>query len=474
MSTVAVISRLVLALVFAVAAATKLADQGGTREAVIAFGGPARAAGTLAVVLPICELITAGLLLPSSTADAGAIAALSLLAAFSILIAVNLMRGRAPDCHCFGQLHSAPAGPWTLARNGVLAALAASVLIAGGGSTVPAWAWGTTGGVAAVALVSSGVLVSLRAYGRLLLRIDRLERALADAGLDPGEAAALDVISPQIGLAPGTPAPAFEVVDASGGRVTLADLLAPRRTVMLVFASPGCGPCSALMPSLAEWQRDHGDRLTIAVASDGLADDVRAKGEEVGLECVLLDEDEHLYKLFQANGTPGGVLIESDGTIASRVASGADEIEALVRHVVDTPGLPVGAPVPSLELTAIDGETIALGAPSAAATLLLFWNPDCGYCRRIHGALRVWEESGDGERPRLLVVSSGDTDRTREDGFRSTVVLDPDFSLGGALGASGTPSAILLDESGHVASRVVVGSPAVLALAGVDEAVMAR
>ena len=108
MNTVAVIARLVLALVFAVAAAAKLADRGGTREAVIAFGGPTRGAGALAVALAIVELMTAGLLLPAGTAVAGAIAALALLAGFSILIAANLMRGRAPDCHCFGQLLRRP------------------------------------------------------------------------------------------------------------------------------------------------------------------------------------------------------------------------------------------------------------------------------------------------------------------------------------------------------------------------------
>jgi hypothetical protein len=33
--------------------------------------------------------------------------------------------GHGPDCRCFGQLHSVPAGSKTLVRNGVLAALAA-------------------------------------------------------------------------------------------------------------------------------------------------------------------------------------------------------------------------------------------------------------------------------------------------------------------------------------------------------------
>jgi hypothetical protein len=43
-------------------------------------------------------------------------------------ISFNLARGRKPDCHCFGQLHSAPVGWTTLLRNGVLAAVAGFIL----------------------------------------------------------------------------------------------------------------------------------------------------------------------------------------------------------------------------------------------------------------------------------------------------------------------------------------------------------
>ena len=43
---------------------------------------------------------------------------------FVVGIGVNLARGRNPECHCFGQLHSAPAGWKTLARTGALAAVA--------------------------------------------------------------------------------------------------------------------------------------------------------------------------------------------------------------------------------------------------------------------------------------------------------------------------------------------------------------
>ena len=129
LTAVALISSLVLAAVFAVAAVTKLADRTGTRRAVVAFDAPEWSAGALALILPLAELTVAGLLLSSGTAAYGAIGALVLLAIFSVAIAVSLARGRAPDCHCFGQLHSAPASWKTLARNGVLAALAVVSLV---------------------------------------------------------------------------------------------------------------------------------------------------------------------------------------------------------------------------------------------------------------------------------------------------------------------------------------------------------
>ncbi len=53
---------------------------------------------------------------------------MALLSVFVVGITYNLARGRNPECHCFGQLHSAPAGWKTLARNGVLAAVAGFVL----------------------------------------------------------------------------------------------------------------------------------------------------------------------------------------------------------------------------------------------------------------------------------------------------------------------------------------------------------
>src|ERR671921_2713015 len=112
-----VLTRLLLASVFVVAGVTKLADRGGTRQAVADFGVPSPLVAPLGVLLPLVELTVAAALLPASTAWWGALGALALLSVFVAGISINLARGKKPNCHCFGQLHSAPAGWKTLARN---------------------------------------------------------------------------------------------------------------------------------------------------------------------------------------------------------------------------------------------------------------------------------------------------------------------------------------------------------------------
>ncbi|MBV9936324.1 MAG: hypothetical protein JO367_18660 [Actinobacteria bacterium] len=122
------VARLILALIFAVAAIGKLMDRPGTRQALIEFGVPDTLADPGALVLPFAELAVSAFSLVGPVAVWGAMGALVLLAFFSTGIAVSLMRGRRPDCHCFGQLHSAPAGPSTLVRNAAFIVLAGVVL----------------------------------------------------------------------------------------------------------------------------------------------------------------------------------------------------------------------------------------------------------------------------------------------------------------------------------------------------------
>jgi uncharacterized membrane protein YphA (DoxX/SURF4 family) len=143
--------------VFAVAGIAKLIDRDGARQAVAAFGVRQPLVAPLATVLPVAELVVALALVVTTTAVPGAAGALVLLGLFIAGVAVNLARGRQPDCRCFGQLHSAPLGYKTLARNATLAALAVLVVVAGPGTGLDAW----SSGLSAIEWVSLAVALAL-------------------------------------------------------------------------------------------------------------------------------------------------------------------------------------------------------------------------------------------------------------------------------------------------------------------------
>ena len=479
MNAALLVSAILLSTVFAVAGAGKLADLSGSRSAVRGFGVPERLAGWVGLVLPFLELALAILILPNSTRRAAGMGVLALLLVFCVAIGVGMARGKHLNCHCFGQLHSAPVGWRTLARNGALIGLALVVVGVGrddAGPSVFAWTsrldashW-TLIGLAIVALVTFAlaalaVVHILSAYGRLLVRLERVEDRLRASGieLDDFEEA------PQLGLTPGSDAPGFSLDSVNGGRVELGALLELTRPLLLLFTSPTCGPCSVLMPKVAEWQREYSDELTIALLSAGDADEVRTETSVHGLQNVLLDTDLAMYEAYQANGTPSAVLVAADGTITSWLAAGSDWIESLVEQTIHEAGatrLPIGAELPSARLAALDGTDVALADAVMGPTVLLFWNPNCGFCRSMHEEIRAWETDRRDGAPALVVVSAGEADDIRSEGFSSPVLLDPDWSLSSSLGADGTPMAVLVDAQQRIVSHVVAGGPAVLELLG--------
>src|SRR5919107_1922608 len=227
MVTGLLVARLLLALIFVVAGAAKLADRAGSRQAMRDFGLPAALAAPLGILLPLAELAVAVALIPTSTAWWGAVGALALLLLFVVGISANLARGRKPECHCFGQLRSEPAGWKTLVRNGVLAAVAGFVVWWGyGGAGPSALGWlaglstapllGLGVGVAVLGLVAAQwwfLLGLLRQNGRLAMRVGALEGRFTEE-LPPG-------------LPLGEAAPAFELPNLHGQKLPLEALRAP-------------------------------------------------------------------------------------------------------------------------------------------------------------------------------------------------------------------------------------------------------
>ena len=512
MSNALLIARLLLAIVFVVAGITKLTDRTGLRRAIIDFGVPATLATSLGLILPLAELAVAGALIPRTSAWWGAIGALSLLLLFTVGILANLARGRKPDCHCFGQLHSSPAGWKTLGRNGVLVAVAGFVAWQGwedAGSSPVYW----LGGLSAVQLVGLiaglfmlGLIVAqwwvllhlLRQNGRFLVRLEALERRII-SGVG---AAALGTSQNEdaLGLPLGARAPTFSLPDLYGERLTTLDALrAAGKPVLLMFTDPNCGPCNALLPEIGRWQQEHAEKLTISLISRGTAEENRTKSSEHGLANVVLQEEWEVSHSYKAYGTPSVVLIRPDGRIGSPVVSGADAIRAFMAHMIDVSaqlplqqanqrepcpncgkahvaapdarqimptGPKVGEPAPPVQLQNLAGETIDLKDFRGEKTLVLFWNPGCGFCQQMLEDLKTLETDPSEAVPKILIISAGTIEANKAMRLSSPVVLDQEFAAGRAFGASGTPSAVLVDEQGKIASRVAVGASEVLRLAG--------
>jgi peroxiredoxin/uncharacterized membrane protein YphA (DoxX/SURF4 family) len=525
METALLIARLLLAVVFVVAGATKLADRDGSRRGLTDFGVPPALATPFAILLPLAELAVAISLIPRATAWWGALGALSLLLLFVVGIGANLARGRTPDCHCFGQLHSAPAGWSTLARNGALAALAGFVLWVGYDGVGPSavnWLGALSAAQLAgfiVGLVLLGLVGAqgwflvhlLRQHGRLLVRVDALEERLASGGaaLSPeasSENGAQEEARPPEGLPVGSQAPGFTLSGLHGETLTLDSLRTSGKPVMLLFTDPDCGPCNALLPEIGQWQAEHAAKLTLALVSRGDPGDNRTKASEHGLTSVLVQQDWEVSQAYQVNGTPSAVLVRPDGTIGGPVAGGAEAISALVAQTVgasapelpvqpqqaqgepcpncgkvhaddngqaaeqaEPAGLKIGEPAPPVRLRDLKNKKVNLASFRGQKTLVLFWNPGCGFCQQMLPDLKEWEQNPPEAAPKLLVVSTGTKAANREMGLSSTVVLDQQFAVGQSFGASGTPSAVLLDEEGNVASELAVGAQAVLALAGAKQ-----
>jgi thiol-disulfide isomerase/thioredoxin len=318
-------ARLVLAAVFCAAGAAKLSGRAGTRATAAAFGVPAPLAGAVALALPAAELLVAAALIPASSAALAGWAALALLAVFAAAVAVSLARGRRPDCPCFGQLTAAPIGWRTLARNAVLAAVAAFVAIGGwpaGGTSLGALAATPAATVAAIAALALAVVADT-ALVLLLLR-----RHGTAAAVTAGAAA------PPAGLPVGTAAPEFEVAGADGRPVTLAGLLAAGRPLLLVFSDPECGPCQSLLPDLATWQAEHAERFTAALISRGSMAANAAKAGRFDLAHLGVQRDREVAVAYAYAGTPSAVAVAADGRIASQVAAGPDGVRALAAAVL--------------------------------------------------------------------------------------------------------------------------------------------
>jgi thiol-disulfide isomerase/thioredoxin/uncharacterized membrane protein YphA (DoxX/SURF4 family) len=487
MEALILVVRLSLVAVFLASGAAKLIDRKAFARSLAEFGLPLPLIPPVSVTLPLFEVGIGATLLADDVAWWAAIAGACLLAVFVGVIGWNLRRGRKPSCRCFGAIGSGPVGRTTVARNTALLFAAGLLVAEQPGRIGNAVSWTTTltwrDGVAlALVVVGLAVLAAqswlmfqlLAQSGRLLSRLDALEGRIGTVAWHPQNTS-------NHGLLIGQEGPALIVNGTLGQRLQLPRPYEDDKPALLAFMDPGCGPCEALLPEIATWQSEYADRFRLIVISQGSAEANRLRAAKHGIYEVFVQTAREVSDAYHIGVTPSAVLLASNGRIASHTALGADNIRLLVTAIVDghagdvsesarriaensagSHKLQVGDEAPGFTVRNLAGETVTLDF-KGTRTVVVFWHPDCGFCQRLLPELKSWEQHPSNA-VRLVVVSAGSTASNQAMGFKASVFLDDALNVGGAFGVPGTPSALLIDEAGKVASEVAVGADPVLQL----------
>lgn len=337
--------------------------------------------------------------------------------------------------------------------------------------------------IAVLGLVVAGLAVIVvqlfRQQGRLLLRLDRVERLIGGSQPD--------------GLAVGTALPDFELPDLDGRQVALKDLRG--QPVLLIHWSARCGFCALMAPELAAMQDDLGRAgVRVLLVSSGEAEEERKLALEHGLECpILLQERSDRsggLPAFTHHGTPVAYLLDADGKVAEPLAVGSQSVPALARRAADAgpskkkrlpgerplsesrierEGLKPGTPAPNFELPEVRGGKVSLAAHRGRKVLLVFSDPDCAPCEQLAPHLVRLHEEHRNNGLDLLLVGRGDAEENRrkaeEHGFEFPVLLQHRWEISLRYGIFATPVGFLIDENGVITEKVAKGVDQILALA---------
>ncbi len=316
----------------------------------------------------------------------------------------------------------------------------------------------------------------LRQNGRLLLRLESIEKRLAPrAEAKRREAGGLPV---------GTPAPDFELADLTGVRHNLSEFR--DQNLLLIFFDPKCGFCTKMAPDLAGLPAaGGGDRTVPVVVSTGDAQQNRKLVEQYGIRClVLLQEKREVASLFRAQGTPVGYRIDGAGRIASELTVGAEPLLQLAAPTFVRPGAPRPNEVGKKLGASANGSAAHGGKNGSLAksrlnrsglkaglrgrsVLLVFSDPECGPCDELAPRLQQLHL----QRPDLhvLVVSRRDVEANRAKaaglGLTFPIVLQRQWEISLLYAMFATPIGYLIDERGILVKDVAVGIGPILALA---------
>lgn len=479
------IIRLALFGILSVAALGKFLDRKGSQDAVRAFGTPDALVTTFAVLIPIAELIFAFCLLFVSFSWIGAAGALLLMVTFIGGMLVQIIKGEAPDCHCFGQIHSEPVGPKSLIRNILIAILPVVLLVSGRANQ--GFPLGDSNSVIASNVVLASVVVGLFVFATFVVKLLKENAALRrqlelvemlETGgtiVERDEAG-----DPTDSLPIGAPFPDFRLPDTAGRIVTFDHLIADSTPKLFLFVGPDCRPCKAMLDEFRGWKKEFEGRLRFVFISKGdLAENVERFGDLS--EGMLLQKKMEFGAQLHIKWTPSALFVDAAGNIASHSALGdmaiRDMIAKLRSEDFEKSGyyvknsqkrgrVKIGERIPTFSTNDISGQAVTNESFLGKPTLAFFLSTTCAFCGEVVDQIRAWENSPERNGTRAVIFSEGDLETHRNYGLTTPIVIDEGYKVATNLGMFGVPSGVLIDENGAIASETAVGGSMIWSLVG--------
>lgn len=173
-------------------------------------------------------------------------------------------------------------------------------------------------------------------------------------------------------------------------------------------------------------------------------------------------------------GWLGWQLLRQNGRILLRLETLEQQLDELGFGDSETAGgLRMDSAAPEFDLPDLTGERWKLAQFRARPLLLVFFNPDCGFCRDLASKLAALSPSGNAAsdgKPALVIVTTGEAEKNRrffsEQKIACPGPLQQGTEVTEAYQASGTPTGYLINVEGKIASQLAIGAEALLALAG--------
>ena len=163
-------------------------------------------------------------------------------------------------------------------------------------------------------------------------------------------------------------------------------------------------------------------------------------------------------------------VLKQQGRILRRL----DELELKAAGASTPAELEIGTLVQDFQAPDLSGKNVSLSDFRGRRVLLIYWNPQCGFCDMLAAELAPLQTALKKNNTEVVLVTYGDVESNRklavEHGLDSTILLiesspAKEFIVNELFRHRGTPSAYLLDEQKRVIQALAVGMDDILRVA---------